>query len=125
MRYKKVSTDRTTKWEYHKDCLSENSFKLEGLEPNSKFVFQVRMILQDEEGPYSEISDALETLSASRYLLSGSDIWTGNPGQQNEIDKKTLPFVEDKSFRNRSVKTRKLVIGKKSLYINFFIRVNI
>lgn len=75
-------------------------------------VFQVRGVFQDQEGNYGPASDDVETAeSLTTYLLRSSiNVASGNP------PKYQLMAQELKPSRNSSVKTRKLILGKRTFY---------
>lgn len=75
---------------------------------NTKYVFQVRSVYQDQEGQYGpESNDVLTAESASTSLLNSSK------QVSNGIPPKYQLFVEElENSRNINAKTKQIVVGK-------------
>lgn len=110
IRYK--SKGGQEKWKFAITDEDENQTTIFGLMSNTVYVFQVRGVFQDQEGNYGPASDDVETAeSLTTYLLRSSiNVASGNP------PKYQLMAQELKPSRNSSVKTRKLILGKRTFY---------
>ncbi|KAK3090164.1 hypothetical protein FSP39_009640, partial [Pinctada imbricata] len=95
------------KWRFYEEQPSEGSIVMTKMKANTKFVFQVRVVHDDMEGPYSPVSDEVHTkLSPANRLFSYSTLTRkGTP------DLYRLPLTENKNARNSGAKTRKFDLG--------------
>lgn len=109
LRYKEL---HSRKWTTHNEQLTKPSVTLNGLKSKSNFVFQVRMVDDENEGPYSEISDPVETIaSAAEHLLNDMyDI----ENSKYKVQLKKIKVHENLKARNETGKTRKFVLGLKN-----------
>ncbi|XP_060589339.1 uncharacterized protein LOC132744567, partial [Ruditapes philippinarum] len=110
LRYKEV--DSNSKWILSTQVATQPSIIVCNLKSNTKYVFQVRMVSDEEEGPYSDASNIVETmLSAAARSL---DFMYEVNRNDTEMLLKRLPLQENKKARNLTEKTRKLIIGEKN-----------
>lgn len=79
---------------------------------NTKYVFQVRGVFQDQEGSYGPANDDIQTPEslATKLLKYSNRIGNGDPSIHQ------LLATELQDSRNTTAKTRKLVLGGKYLY---------
>lgn len=105
VRYK--SKSGLEKWKFAETDADQNQITITGLMADTVYVFQVRGVFQDQEGSYGPANDAVKTAeSLATYLLKFSiNVAIGNP------PKYQLLAQELKPSRNRSAKTRKLILG--------------
>lgn len=75
---------------------------------NTKYVFQVRGVYQDQEGKYGLVSDDVSTTeSLATYLLEFSkEVCKGNPSKYQ------LLVEELKHSRNTEAKTKQVILGR-------------
>lgn len=106
IRYK--SKGGQEKWKFSETDADQNQKTISGLMADTVYVFQVRGVFQDQEGSYGPANDDVKTAeSLATYLLRFSiNVASGNP------PKYQLMAQELKPSRNRSAKTRKLILGK-------------
>lgn len=100
------------KWKIAKTDADQNQITITGLMANTDYVFQVRGVFQDQEGSYGPANDDVKTAeSLAAYLLRSSiNVASGNP------PKYQLMAQELKPSMNRSAKTRKLILGKRTFF---------
>lgn len=105
-----------SKWKFADVSIEENFATIQGLMANSEYVFQVRTLHEEQEGPYGPISDAIKTHESSATTFLGFCV------QQNSSTppKYLLPIVENKSARNKTARTRQLVLGNSNILCNAF-----
>lgn len=121
------------RWTLHPEQSTRCSVTFSNLKSDSSYVFQVRMVNDDEECMYSEISDPVVTIqSAAHHLLDFmTEVQSSNEGEvqsSNEgICLKQIPLEENIEARNETAKTRRLTIGTflKSNYRKEFLFVYI
>lgn len=106
IRYK--TRDGKTNWKFAKTDTDQSKITITGLIANTKYVFQVRSVYQNQEGQYGpESNDVLTAESLSTSLLDFSkQIDNGNP------PKYQLLVKELKNSRNTSAKTKQVILGK-------------
>lgn len=108
------------KWKFIVTDSDENHITITGLMSNTKYIFQVREIFGDQEGPFGPANESIETMKfPATALLDFSKIQnkTGNPSIY------LLPVEENRNARNKSARTRQLIFGRLImlwLYITFF-----
>lgn len=83
------------------------------LQAETTYIFQVRVVSDDKEGPYSPESDEIQTKVslASKLLELCSKVTDGPPAVYQ------LNSTENKRARNEHAKTRKFELGKITLFI--------
>lgn len=111
IRYK--TKTENAKWKFIETDSDENQITITGLMANTKYIFQVRGIFGDQEGPFSPVNESIETMkSLAIALLDFSKIQnkTGNPSIY------LLPVQENKHARNKSARTRQLVLGRLIIF---------
>lgn len=108
IRYKLQSKE--SKWRFIETYVKEDNSLITGLVANGDYIFQVRGIYKDEEGPYGPLSDTLKTQksSATSILEFCVQLESGQPSTYQ------LPVNENKAARNEIARTRKLVLGNIS-----------
>lgn len=96
------------KWIFYNEQFERATAELKDLKAGAAYVFRVRVVTDDGEGPYSEISDEIKTKQspAHKLLNFAPRKMEGNPS------KYTVPFEELKEARNDKAKSRKLEIGR-------------
>jgi hypothetical protein len=111
IRYKKQNTQ--DKWKHCYTNDSTNKFTIYGLMADTSYVFQVRSVVNDIEGDYSELSDAADTSKslATQMLNFSLEIRNTDP------KKYQLMAEENKNARNTHAKTRQLTLGKYNKHI--------
>lgn len=107
IRYKTDEQIDKREWNYAKTDADENQMTITGLVPDTKYIFQVRGVLQDQQpGEYGPENDEMQTESVEAYLNTFStQITTGCPSKYQ------LRTQEIKEARNVAAKTRKLIFG--------------
>jgi len=105
VRYKDL--DAGGKWKFIPQEYTSSTVTLTDLKANTKFIFQVRMIKDDEEGMYSEVSDEVFTdVSPGTRLQNFSKLVnSGTPSLY------ALPLTELREARCVPAKSRKFEIG--------------
>lgn len=106
MRFK--STSGQEKWKFAETDADQNRITINGLMANREYKFQVRGVLNDQEGSYGPQSDVIKTTeSLATVLLDFSKrLDNRNPSKYQ------LLAEELKNSRNPMAKTRKLILGK-------------
>lgn len=107
LRFKEDKVDE--KWIFYPDPISQTSVTLSNLKSNTKYVFQVRIVSNEKEGPYSESSESVETVQSAAARLM--DFMFNVERCDVQIPLKKLPLQENKKARDTNSKTRKLVVG--------------
>lgn len=75
--------------------------------PNTKYVFQVQLVYQDQEGQYGPSNDVLTAESASTSLLDSLK------QVSNAIPQKYQLFVKElENSRNIDARTKQVILGK-------------
>lgn len=95
-------------WKFAKTDNDQSKITITGLMANTKYVFQVRSVYQDQEGQYGpESNDVLTAESASTSLLNFSK------QVSNGIPPKYQLFVKElENSRNIYTRTKQVVLGK-------------
>ncbi|XP_060589816.1 uncharacterized protein LOC132745005 [Ruditapes philippinarum] len=107
LRYKEA--DGSSKWRFYPDLAPSSTITLTNLKSDTHYVFQVRMVNDENEGSYSDISDTIGTIqSAAHHVM---DFMYDVTAQDVNIPLKKIPFQENIKTRNEKAKTRKLIIG--------------
>lgn len=115
IRYKCL--DKSAKWKFFETDSNQNSVTLSGLMANTKYIFQVRGIFGDIEGPYGPESESIWT----RKSLA-TDLLDFSFSSTNSNPKKYIPPTQEiLEARNPSAKTRHLIIGILFIFIFRFI----
>ena len=106
IRYK--SNECKENWKYADTETDCNQVTITRLKPNTRYTFQVRAIIQDQEGNYGQANDDLKTLesSASSLLMFSEKLADGNP------EKYRLKAQEQMKSRNDAARTKKIFFGK-------------
>ncbi|XP_045203650.2 uncharacterized protein LOC123556762 [Mercenaria mercenaria] len=101
--------DHEKKWKFFQGEFKTTTALLSDLKSNTAFIFRVRVVYEDSEGPYSEESDKILTLDspASRIVKFSVEKEKGNPSPA----KYALPTTEIRAARNERAKTKKFEIG--------------
>ncbi|KAH3773428.1 uncharacterized protein LOC127844798 [Dreissena polymorpha] len=100
-----------TRWKVYGDSFSTCSCILVNLKTDTQYVFRVRVVYVDMEGPYSEESDIIQT---PRSTASEMVEFSVRVGEQNIIPARyALPLKEIKAARNNTARTRKFVVGNE------------
>lgn len=109
------------KWKFIETDSDKNHITITGLMANTKYIFQVRGMFGDQEGPFGPANESIETVkSLATALLDFSKIQdkTGNP------KKYLLPMEENRNARTKSARTRQLILGRliTFLQLSYFIK---
>lgn len=117
IRYK--TKDGKDNWKFAKTDTDQSKITITGLMANTKYVFQVRTVYQDQEGQYGpQSNDVLTAESPSTSLLDFSkQVSDGNPAIYQLLAK------ELRHSRNVDAKTKQLILGKVFIS-NFYIRIS-
>lgn len=117
IRYK--TKDGKDNWKFAKTDTDQSKITITGLMANTKYVFQVRTVYQDQEGQYGpQSNDVLTAESPSTSLLDFSkQVRDGNPAIYQLLAK------ELRHSRNVDAKTKQLILGKVFIS-NFYIRIS-
>lgn len=97
------------KWKFTDTDSDENNVNISGLMAHTKYIFQVRGLFGEQEGPYGQANEDIETKKSSATTLLGFSFL------QNNTDcppKYLLPIQENKNARNSSARTRQLTLGR-------------
>lgn len=74
----------------------------------TKYIFQVRGIFGDQEGPFGKINENIETTkSLATVLLDFSQLQNKTYSPSIYL----LPVEENRNARNKSARTRQLILG--------------
>lgn len=111
IRYKDV--DGSGKWKFHQELTASSTIALNNLKCDTKYEFQVRMVNDEMEGPYSDVSDTVETIQSAAQRLM--DFMYNVENRDVNITLKKLPLQENNKARNEQAKTRKLFVGKRKV----------
>lgn len=105
VRYK--CSNKEEKWKLTETDTSQNVLFITGLMPTTDYMFQVRGMFEDVEGPYSPVSDTITTKESLATQISGSCVLLekGNPS------KYLLPAKENMKARNENAMTKQLIFG--------------
>ena len=96
LRYKEACSD--SKWILSPCISTKPTIKLVNLKSNTRFVFQERMVSDEQVGPYSDSSDIVENIqSAASRLL---DFMYEIKREDVEMPLKRLPMQETKKVRD-------------------------
>lgn len=106
----KTKTENS-KWKSMETDSGENNITISELMANTKYIFQVRGIFGDEEGPYSPVSEDIETKQSLATFFLGSSALIND---KNCPPLYLLPVKENTLARNNFARTRQLVLGKFS-----------
>lgn len=103
--YKDV--DNAGRWQFRPEEHTCATAVLDDMKSNTKFIFRVRVVYEDGEGPYSPPSDEYVTAKspASRIVEFANVLEKGPPS------KHALPITEIRNARNPTAKTKKFEIG--------------
>ena len=95
------------RWTFYSESPERETATIGNLQANTTYVFQVRAVISDEEGPYSPESDKVQTKTslASRLLEFTTKVKDGQPAKHQ------LHSTENKAARNERAKTRKFELG--------------
>lgn len=107
IRYKTI--EEHSKWKLTETDSNDNHITISGLMANTKYIFQVRGIFGDEEGPFGQVNDNIKTNKSLASLLVNSS------QPQNKTKSPTihlLPVVENENARNQDARTRQLILGR-------------
>lgn len=100
------------KWKFVETDSNENHVTISGLMANTSYIFQVRGIFDDQEGCYGPVNDTLKTLeSLATTILGFCEL-----KEKGSPSKYQLPVEENLRARNKSARTRQLILG---IYILF------
>ncbi|XP_052248229.1 oocyte zinc finger protein XlCOF7.1-like isoform X2 [Dreissena polymorpha] len=98
------------KWRIYEEDFKRSTVELSNLDTECAYLFRVRGVYGDNEGPYSEISDVVITLkSQASKLLQFSQPHEHKKGVSPT--KYALPTTQVQRARNGKLKIRKLEIG--------------
>ncbi|XP_062572461.1 uncharacterized protein LOC134241282 [Saccostrea cucullata] len=106
IRYK--SKGGVEKWKFQETEKNENRIIITGLKAKTAYIFQVRGVFEDEEGPYGPSNDSIVTTEsmATTLIKHSTLISTDIP------NKYQLPVRENLRARNTAARTRQLILGK-------------
>lgn len=110
LRYKEITEN--AKWKFYPELTASSTITLNNLKSDTQYQFQVRMVNDEMEGPYSDISDKVETIQSAAQRLM--DFMYDVKKSDVNIPLKKLPLQENINTRNEEAKTRKLYLGNKS-----------
>lgn len=97
------------KWKFKNTDSDENNINISGLMAYTKYVFQVRGIFGDQEGPYGPANEDIETKQSSAIALLKSAVLQS---KTNCPPIYLLPVQENKSARNTKARTKQVTLGK-------------
>lgn len=101
--------DGYIKWKITETDSDENNIMITGLMTNKNYLFQVRGIFGDQEGPYGPVSeDICTTKSLATTLLDFSVLQRNTECPPIYF----LPVEENKSARSTTARIRMLTLGK-------------
>ena len=104
-------------WKVHEKHVTGTKLMttITNLKSNTKYIFQVRMVNDEKEGPYSLQSEEIKTLkTAAERMLDFSCIMENS---NCPIPCRKIPSIQNLKARNPNIKSRKLEIGKLCLSI--------
>ncbi|XP_045178579.2 uncharacterized protein LOC123538489 [Mercenaria mercenaria] len=105
--------DHNKKWRFFQAEFRSSTAVLNDVKSNTVFIFRVRVVYEDGEGPYSEESDKIVTSDspATRIVKFALKKTAGNPSPS----KYALPVTEIRAARNEKAKTKKFELGAPPL----------
>lgn len=101
--------DNNKKWKFYQDEFKSSSAILSDLKSNTAFIFRVRVVYEDSEGPYSEESDKIITSDSPATRIVSFSVLKENGNPSPSIY--ALPITEIRQARNEKAKTKKFDIG--------------
>lgn len=107
------------KWKITETDSDENNIIITGLMANKNYIFQVRGIFGDQEGPYGPVTEDIETTTSLATTLLGFSVLQNST---NCPPVYLLPVQENENARNTSARTRQLTLGKFNIFLIQFIR---
>lgn len=114
IRYK--TNHENAKWKFIETDSNVNHITVSGLMANTKYIFQVRGIFGDQEGPFGPVNEDIETKkSLAIALLDRSKI----QNKSGNLSIHLLPVEENRNARNKCARTRQLILGR--LIILFYL----
>ena len=99
----------SSKWRFHPELAASSTVTLTNMKSDTCYVFQVRMVNDENEGPYSEVSDTVATIQSAAHKIM--DFMYDVTIQDVNIPVKKIPLQENVKTRNEKAKTRKLFLG--------------
>lgn len=105
VRYK--CSNKEEKWKFTETDSSQNFLVITGLMATTEYIFQVRGVFGDFEGPYSPVSENIATKESLATQLLGIStlLKKGDPSIY------LLPAEENIKARNEIAKTKQLIFG--------------
>lgn len=99
----------SSKWKFITTDSDENSVNILGLMAYTKYVFQVRGIFGDQEGPYGPANEDIETKkSPATALLDPANLQSNTKCPPIYV----LPVKENKRAGNTTARTKQVTLGK-------------
>nr|XP_022290966.1 uncharacterized protein LOC111102491 isoform X2 [Crassostrea virginica] len=99
--------NRETKWKFAYVDIEDNYATIRGLVANSEYIFQVRAVYEEQEGPYGPVSDVIKTHESSATMFLKFCVRQDNSTPARYL----LPIVENVSARNKETRTRQMILG--------------
>lgn len=113
---------KNAKWKFIETDSDENHITVSGLMANTKYIFQVRGIFGDQEGPFGPVNENIKTKkSLATCLLDFSQLQNNSNSPSIHL----LPVEENRNARNKSARTRQLIHGTLITFLYFFFKVSI
>lgn len=101
--------DEKSKWKFAESIVAGNYTTVTGLMADTEYVFQVRGLFEDQEGPYSPVSDIIKTKKSLATTLLN---FCGKPENSKTFPLRyQLPLDENLNARNESARTRQFLLG--------------
>ena len=96
-------------WQFYTENPKRETLVVKNLKSDTEYTFQVRMVSNDEEGPYSERSDVVHTTKSSADRILEFTFKVQSIGDNLTLRK--IPVTEVREARNTAGKTRKFEFG--------------
>lgn len=103
--------NRETKWKFAYVDIEDNYATIRGLVANSEYIFQVRAVYEEQEGPYGPVSDVIKTHESSATMFLKFCVRQDSSTPSRYL----LPIVENVSARNKETRTRQMILGNNNI----------
>lgn len=108
--------DEKSGWKFAETNVVGNCTIITGLMADTEYVFQVRGLFGDQEGPYGPVSDCIKTKKSLATTLLNFCV---KPDSKMVPLRYQLPVEENINARNESARTRQLILGMIKKFLAF------
>ncbi|XP_053386663.1 uncharacterized protein LOC128550842 [Mercenaria mercenaria] len=105
----KFTDDPSSKWKPYVQEFKTNKATLTDLKSNTPFTFRVRVLFDEEEGPYSPPSDRVQTKQTPAIRIKDFAVVV----EKNKVpETRSLPITQVRESRNSEAMTQKFEFGE-------------